>query len=128
MKRLMTFSYLILMLTIAFACRSQGSEIRHIRETACKSSFASAGYTLRIPPEVIRGELEARFDNLITHAQDLSRCLACESCVRSWTEWERNCQNQRVEILEGSYFPGAMMPRAKCSIPEPVCSMCSDKN
>ena len=126
MKAFKNYIFLTLALTMLFACQSPASQIRETRESACHSSFASVNHTLRIPPEVMRGPLTSRFNHLVTHAQDLSRCLACESCVRKWTEWERNCQNQRVAILEGSYFPGAFLPRAECSIPAPVCALCGD--
>lgn len=123
--------FLPVLLTILIACRSPANRVRDQRNEQCKGSFSSVNYTLTIPAEAssppaikINGEWfvsSGRYNAYRIHAKDLSRCLFKEECVRKWTEWERDCSELRVGVLESSLIPGIFSVRRSCELNQPVC-------
>ncbi|MBM9499357.1 hypothetical protein JWG44_03740 [Leptospira sp. 201903071] len=116
---------------ILIACKSQGNRVREERNEDCKGSFRSNGFTLVKPVETgkppaiqIDGEwyvTSGRYNAYRIHAKDLSRCLSKEQCLRKWTEWERNCAENRIRILESTILPGIFSGRSGCDLNQPVC-------
>lgn len=125
------FNYLPALLTILIACQSQGNRVRDQRNDECKGSFRSNNFALTKPietgrPSAIEIKREwyvtsGRYNAYRVHAKDLSRCLLMEQCVRKWTEWERNCAEDRIRSLESSLLPGIFSVRGGCDLIRPVC-------
>ncbi|EKQ40247.1 putative lipoprotein [Leptospira interrogans str. 2003000735] len=125
------WSCLLLVLMTLTACQSQANRARSDRNEACRGSFRSTNFTLTKPPETsrpvakqIEGDwyvTSSRYNAYRIHAKDLARCLEHEQCVRSWTEWERNCADDRIDILESSWIPGVFHIRRKCELTKPIC-------
>ncbi|AOP32561.1 hypothetical protein A0128_00915 [Leptospira tipperaryensis] len=125
------FNCLPALIMILIACQSQGNRVREQRNDECKGSFRSNGFSLVKPVETggtpaiqINDEwyvTSKRYNAYRLHAKDLSRCLYREQCVRKWTEWERDCAEDRIKILESSLLPGIFSIRSSCVINQPVC-------
>ena len=131
MKQLPLKSIFLMTLIIAhFACRSVPDRARAIRDTQCNVSFQT-GLVIpdkaRVPHSEIRalGPLNyvpaSRYNSLANHAGDVARCLKAEECLRRWTEWERECAQERVRILESSLLPGSLSRRRRCGVQKPAC-------
>jgi len=121
-------------------CLSFPQEVRAKREAACQGSFNSTAGTLIIPPEAVvsRSEIRTiehsnfipafRYNSLTTHAADLSRCLAAEQCLRKWTEWERDCAQERIRRMRHSPLPPALQLFQSCQLTKPACKEASMYN
>ncbi|WP_080635529.1 hypothetical protein [Leptospira weilii] len=128
-----TLSFLPVLLMITIACQSPANRVREERNEACRGSFRSTNFSLAKPPETSRPVAKqidgswfvasSRYNAYRVHAKDLARCLEYEQCVRKWTEWERNCADDRIDILESSLLPGIFHIRRKCVLEKPVCSI-----
>lgn len=124
MLRPILFPFLLLLIIILGDCRSQADRIRAQRNEVCDSIAP-------IPPRIpwddvqqIKGRYYAPADayNLwIDHAQGLAGCLVKIRCSELLAEWERDCAELRIDVLEASYWPGALYPRVSCPIPRPKC-------
>lgn len=129
--KLRKYYCLPVLLMILIACQNQGNRVRERREEDCKGSFRSNNFALTKPietgkpPEIeINGTwyvTSGRYNAYRVHAKDLSRCLLREECVRKWTEWERDCAENRIRILESSLIPGIFSIRSRCDLHQPVC-------
>lgn len=113
---------LLIMSTIALNCQSRENKIREHRNNVCAD--------LAIPDaaRVKTGQRlnSQHYNALVDHCKDLARCLEAEQCVRKVTEWERNCETERVRELQDSWLPGNLNPRFRCSIPKPLCKQRSE--
>ncbi|MBE7439110.1 MAG: hypothetical protein HS115_11685 [Spirochaetales bacterium] len=114
-------------------CLSLPQEARVRRDNVCQGSFKSTAGTLIIPPEAVVAPRELRtiehshfvpafrYNHLVTHAADLSRCLQAEQCLRKWTEWERDCRAEQIRQLRHSPLPAALQLFQSCKITKPAC-------
>ncbi|WP_411821240.1 hypothetical protein [Leptospira sp. 'Mane'] len=120
MKKLITYSLVILGSMIANACGSPGDRVRSLTNTICQnvglpnSAVLNDGDIIKVR-EKNYAYLE-RYISLMGHASHLAECAKSLTCSNQWTEWERDCQageNKILRVLLGI--------KTKCEIPKPDC-------
>jgi hypothetical protein len=115
-------SSLLLATMIVLNCQSSENQIRETRDSVCSDIQIPDAARVR-PGQRLEN---SHYNALVDHCADLARCLRYEQCVRKITEWERDCQTERVRALEDQWLPGAFTPRFKCGIPKPLCGLEED--
>ena len=116
----MKYILILLILTGAFACQSQGNLARNKVPQFCKD--------LKIPENALVGEKDIsftkgsyyvlfdRYSSLAVHAGVLAQCGQTLYCVTRWTEWERDCKDQT-----NTFWFMVTGFRPSCSIVPPDC-------
>lgn len=115
-------SSLLLATMIVLNCQSSENQIRETRDSYCSDIQIPNAARVR-PGQRLQN---SHYNALVDHCADLARCLRYEQCVRKITEWERDCQTERVRALEDQWLPGAFTPRFECGIPKPLCGLEED--
>lgn len=129
MKKLLTLLFLASLITTLGNCRSTADRIRAERNAECSA-------VTPLPPRLDLDTLQftnkgvyapaKSYNEWVDHAASLADCLTRMRCSERLSEWERDCAEFRVTMLEESWFPGALYPRLSCPISRPICKVDDD--
>lgn len=129
MKKLLSLICLLALTTTAANCKSAADRTRAERNALCSNITP-------LPPrldldsvQIVKGQVYAparSYNEWVDHSASLADCLIRVRCSERLAEWERDCAEFRVVMLEESWFPGALYPRFPCPISRPICPVNDD--